>query len=389
MQADHANSKIRLFLGSFAALYGIGYLSYILSPVVIGSIVQGLGLDEAEAGIVATVELFTLALCIFALAPRMAALPRRKLAFIGVALVIIGHGSSALAASFLFLLPARAVAGVGLGMLIATGNAVVAGSGTPQRLFASAFAVGQLQAAALLLFVFPAIAERWSYHGTYGFLALWALVMAPLLWFLPTSPPDSHQEAQSSPATAGLFLLPSVLAMALIGASDASVWTFTERIAAGLGLSAPQAGSVLAGALIAGVIGSTLAGLLGTKLGERWPILIGSVLLATAYFCVTNATNGVVYSVAQVSVLGSYGFIIPYLFGVNGRMDRQGRVMVAGSGAHLIGTGAGPLLAGQAIIAVGYPGVGTLVFVMTIGCAVLFLIAIRSGTAKPATQTSQ
>ena len=382
MDADDKNKRIGLFFGCFSALYGIGYLSYIVSPVVIGSVVEGLGLDAGEAGLVATAELLTLALCIIALAPRMAALPRRKLALLGVVLVIMGHAGAASASSFWLLLPARAVGGLGLGMLVATGNATIAGSGMPQRLFAGVFALGQLQAAALLLFVLPAVAERWSYHGTYGFLAVWALIMAPLLLFLPSSSPVQKEEAGSSVATMGLFLLPSVLAMVLIGASDASVWTFSERIATGLGLSTQQAGNVLASALVAGVIGSSLAGLLGTKHGERWPILIASLLLATAYLSVANATSGIVYSIAQISVIGLYGFLIPYLFGVNGRMDPQGRIMVAGSGAHLVGMGAGPVLAGQAILAFGYPGVGTVVFSMTIGCAVLFLIAIRSIAAK-------
>jgi predicted MFS family arabinose efflux permease len=372
MQNHIALHRFRPAVGCFAALYGVGYLSYILSPVVIGSVVEGLRLDAAQAGLLASVELGALAISVILLAGRMATIDRRRLALAGIGLVVIGHASSALAGSLWFLLPCRAIAGLGLGAMIATGNAAVATTSAPQRQFAIAFTMGQFQAAALLLFVLPVVVERWSYSGAYGFLAIWSLLMLPLLRLLPERENAQDDRAPVKGGAWQLFLLPTVIAMMLIGASDSSVWTFTERIALQLGLSLREAGSVLAVALIAGVAGSLAAAILGTRFGERTPILIASIVLATAYYAVATATSAAVYSSAQVTVIGCYGFVIPYLFGVNGRLDPTGRIMVAGSAAHLIGAGMGPLIAGQIIQSMGYAGVGSMVAAMTVACALLF-----------------
>jgi predicted MFS family arabinose efflux permease len=392
VNAENSKDKLKLFLACFVPVYGIGYLSYMLSPIVIGSVVDGMGLDEGEAGFVAAAELISLALSVIFLAPRMGSIRRRRLAFVGVAVVFVGHGLAALASEFWLLVATRAIAGVGLGLLIAAGNAAIAGSGTPQRLFAAVLTLGQLQAAALLLFVMPEIAVRWSYHGTYGFLACWALVLSPLIWFLPNQPPEDIGVAQSPTGGLALFVLPTVLAMVLIGASDSSVWTFTERIANSLGMDTQEAGMVLAAALVAGVIGSAISGIVGTRFGEVGPIGIGSMALAVGYFAVVTASNPTVYAAAQITVIGLFGFLIPDLYGVNGRLDLKGRIMVAASGAHLAGMGLGPGFAGQAILIAGYGGVGTMISGSVIVAAALFLLSIKrkanSGVPGPVENTN-
>ena len=55
----------RTTLSSFATIYGIGYLSYMLMPLQIGALIESLALNEAQAGVIATAELLSLALALF------------------------------------------------------------------------------------------------------------------------------------------------------------------------------------------------------------------------------------------------------------------------------------------------------------------------------------
>ena len=213
--------EARLFWGGYGASYGTGYLSYMLSPVVIGSAAVGLGLDAGQTGLLATAELFTFALTMLVVAPRIDRISRRKLALTGAGLAFAGHAGSAFAGDYDLLIIARVVAGIGLGLLVAAGNATIASAADPQNLFARVFTLGQLLAAALLFFVVPEFVDRWSFHGSYGLLAVLVLLMLPLVMLLPDIAPTVPADNRSPGTSWHLFIVPSVVAMALIGAGQA------------------------------------------------------------------------------------------------------------------------------------------------------------------------
>jgi MFS family permease len=368
---------MRRFLGTFAAIYGIGYLSYMLMPALIGSLIEGLGINEDGAGLIATTELVALAVTLLVLAPRMARMRLRTLAFTGAGLAIAGSALATLVVALPLLAASRAIAGVGMGMCIAAANAVIAASESPQRLFAGVFSIGQLQAAVLMTLI-PVFTTRWAHVGGYGFVAVWfALMMCMLVW-LPrdrVAAPDGSAEQERS--SLGVFFLPSVVGMILVGGCDGMLWTFTERIAESLALDAQTIGLVLGGALVCGVLGAAFSAWLGERFGVVKPIAIALPILGACYLAVTFATTPTVYAVAQLSVLFSFGFVIPYLLGFNGSLDPKGRVMVAASGAMLAGMAIGPAVSGAIIVAAGFKAVGACVVVMIGLCLTLFMLAAR------------
>jgi len=365
------------FLGAFAALYGIGYLAYMLSPILVGSLIEGLGINEDGAGLIATTELVALAATLLVLAPRMARMRLRTLAFTGAGLAIAGSALATVVVGIPLLAASRAIAGVGMGMCIAAANAVIAASESPQRMFAGVFSVGQLQAAVLMTLL-PAFTARWAHVGGYGFLAVWvALMMCMLVWLPRDRVAAVDGSVGEEKASLGVFFLPSVVGMTLIGACDGMLWTFTERIAESLALDAQTIGLVLGGALVCGVLGAAFSAWLGERFGVALPIAIALPILGTCYLAVTFAPTPTVYAVAQLSVLFSFGFVVPYLLGFNGSLDPKGRVMVAASGAMLVGMAVGPAVSGAIIVAAGFKAVGACVVVMIALCLGLFMLATR------------
>ena len=82
-------AALRVAVPCYAAIWGSGYLVYLTSPILVGAMVDGLGLDERQAGLIVTVELLVLAGTTLGLAPLMARLsPRRCLAILGPKLPI-------------------------------------------------------------------------------------------------------------------------------------------------------------------------------------------------------------------------------------------------------------------------------------------------------------
>jgi MFS family permease len=97
---------------------------------------------------------------------------------------------------------------------------------------------------------------------------------------------------------------------------------------------------------------------------------------------VTLAPSPPVYIVAQLLVLFLFGFTIPYLLGFNGSLDPKGRVMVAASGAMLVGMAVGPVVSGAIIVKAGFTAVGASIVVMIALCLTLFVLAARGVGSK-------
>jgi MFS family permease len=307
----------------------------------------------------------------------MARLRLRTLAFTGAGLAIVGSALATVVVGIPLLAASRALAGVGMGMCIAAANAVIAASESPQRLFAGVFSVGQLQAAVLMP-VLPVFTSRWAHVGGYGFVAVWfALMMCMLVWLPRDRAAAVDGSVEQERSSLGVFLLPSVVGMILIGACDGMLWTFTERIAESLALDAQTIGLVLGGALVCGVLGAAFSAWLGERFGVALPIAIALPILGACYLAVTFAPTPMMYAAAQLSVLLSFGFVVPYLLGFNGSLDTRGRVMVAASGAMLVGMAVGPAVSGAIIVAAGFKAVGACVVVMIGLCLTLFMLAVR------------
>ena len=368
----------RTALSSFATIYGIGYLSYMLMPLQIGALIEFLHLNEAQVGVIATAELVSLALALFVIAPRIASFSKLRLGRIGAGLVFIGHALSACSDTYSLLLMCRMLTGLGAGMVLAAGNAVVASSANPQRLFALILTIGQMQAACLL-FLMPLFISRWGHSGAYGFLASWTALMFVLIQKIPDQIATLLSESEEqSKMNWRILLLPTVLAMALVGTCDASLWTFQERIAASLGLDQETTGLVLGGALISGMLGAGLAAIVGSRFGKILPVCCGFLWMAICYLVITMTTKPALYIFFELSYLFAYCFVIPYLFVINGELDRNGGAMVAANACNLAGISLGPIFAGFLIVKGGYPIIGMTISTLIIVAMLMYLSVARN-----------
>ena len=111
-----------------AAAQTLGYLGWTSSPIIIGGLIDVLGMTASAAGILVTSELAALAIASWVSAGAVGKYSRRIIGFTGAGLAFLGHALSSLIPPFEVLLLLRILAGIGQGITLAAGNAVAAGS---------------------------------------------------------------------------------------------------------------------------------------------------------------------------------------------------------------------------------------------------------------------
>lgn len=364
---------IKSSLAPYAAIFGLGYMGYMLLPALLSSMIAKFDLSETDAGFAATTLLGALAITMFVVAPFLSKIDNLKIARWAAVITIFGYTGAALSPSYAISLFCLVVAGAGMGAAIAGGDAMVSASEKPDQLFGAIFAAGQLSAVILLIAIIPRVTTSLGPSGVLFVLMAWSVLM--LVCLMVSKQAKIENSMPTHNGSFRVFLIPIVLALFLIGFSDASVWPFTGEIGNSLGLKDGQAETVQGIALLAGICGALFASFLGTRLGRRTPLLLGVPLLGFMYFLILNAPSVQVYSVAQVVALFVYGFTIPYLFGVCSELDPTGQTMATASGMQMLGVALAPWIAGLIIEGSGRTAVGYLVLAT---CALGLMFALRT-----------
>jgi len=353
----------KLAISAYAAIWGTGFLSYLVMPYLIGSVADGMGLGVDQAGLIGSAELLIVALSAFAISAKVRVLPRRKVALLGGVIAVVGHSLSLLTNSIQALVICRAVAGVGAGMALAIGNACLAASHDPSKAYGQVMMLLATVTAGVIVSL-GYITEVWSYYGVFGTQAIVVALMLIPMSFLPegdeTRPEDDVSRGE-------VPMLPAVLIVVgilLWHFCDNSIWGFSERIGNKIGMEPDVIGWLLGGGLFAGVIGGLIASSIGTRYGRIWPVCVG---VATAITCISVITStGIIptYTASILTYIVSFMFISSYIYGLAGELDHHGRVMAAASGAGNIGVALAPFISGRLIASVGYEAMGKVVISM-------------------------
>jgi predicted MFS family arabinose efflux permease len=348
----------------------VGLVGANLQPMLLGAIIDGLGLSPGEAGFAGSVELGAMAVVTLLLAPRVASLSRSRLALMGAVVTVLGYAFSAAATSFEALLVARLFTGLGEGAVLAAGNAAAASSSDPDRLWAFVVVFGGL-VAALIMGTIPLAIGPWKQVGGFVVVAVFCLLCLPGMRLLPPAPAATVAAASSALPHPGLGVL-TLLAILLAQIGESGLWAFSERLGLQVELSAEAIGLVLGGATLAGVGGAAAAAVLSTRSGRVGPLAVGILVTTVARCAVVYATTPAVYVASQLVWGISYLFVLPYFLGTVAALDRFGRWSAAAGGAMSIGVAIGPGVAGWLASDAGYGALGVLM--AATGLASLLLV---------------
>jgi MFS family permease len=354
-----------------------GIAAFSILPVMIGAIADAQGLGASEAGFIAAADL-----CGFALASLWAGIwthgfDGRRVAAAGLLAALIGNVLSLHAPGFGLLLVVRLLSGLGGGLAYSVAMSTLARSARPDRDFGLMVAA-QIAYQVIALFALPRLVTARGSDAV--FLVLAATVCASALALLSTNlvtrRADSTAHLASRPAAAWLALA----AMALFSLNLGALWTYVERIGVGIGLSSPQAGTILAAALALSILGALGAAILGDRWGRRVPLMLafGAQLISLVLLMRTDATS---YSIGAVLYSLAWAFAVPYLYSFVTSLDESGRLVVLAPAAQAVGAALGPAVAASLLGGAAYAPVSAVAAVALVGSMVC-VIRVR-GSVMP------
>jgi predicted MFS family arabinose efflux permease len=351
----------------------IGVLGVDTMPLMIGALMDDLSWSEARVGLLGSAELIAGALVSILVAHRMGRISRRALALAGAALVIAGYLISAAVAGYAALTAARLVVGLGSGAILAAGNAAIAASRDPDRLYARMSVISGLAIAAVIGLL-PLALRPWGYAGGFLVLGLLALACTPLVLWLPPDPPA---DATEDPGHLPRKLLGTCVMLAFLveSISGNALWVFSERIGLRAGLSLEYVAVVLGVTTVIGLLGAVLADLLGTRLGRTLPLSIGLGVGAVGKWAMVVWQIPLSFVATNLILAVAYFFALPYMLGMTAALDRLGRWSAVAIGVMSCGGALGPGLAGLVIDPTSYTGLAWLCPGLTV-VALLLLIPV-------------
>uniref|UniRef100_A0AAU2V9J1 MFS transporter n=1 Tax=Streptomyces sp. NBC_00003 TaxID=2903608 RepID=A0AAU2V9J1_9ACTN len=353
------------------AVFTAGYLAAYLLPTVVGRLSAGLGLSPAEAGLVGSTLLLSSATAGFTLASRVERHGPRRLAGLGLLLMITGYGGAALTTLVPLVVAGAVVGGLGSGTATAVAAAGIAAQRDPHR----ASTLGLLSVSATAGTLYLTIPHLGGGHATP--LAAIAVVAA-LVWPATRRLPDGYGPGRPvDPVEPTGVRLPhrrsgTVLAATMLCWSLAqnALWGVSGRI--GLtqaGLTEVTVGMVFAAGLGAGLLGVLGAGALGARLGRAVPIGAGTAIIACCIVASSSARGLVSFASGEILWNVFYPVVLSYLIGLSASLDPRGRWAVLAGSASSLGVACGPLTGSLLSEYAGYRVMG---FVL---CALLLLIA--------------
>jgi len=372
-----------ILLSSFAAISGVGLLSYAALPFLIGTTMVSLNLNEASVGLIYSLEFLATALSSLIVAPKIGKIKRKNLALIGASIVVFGNLASAWWCSYEFLLVIRPLTGIGAGLALACGNATIANAKNPAKIagMMNVLFAGMLL---LLMLFLPLLIVHWGIQGVFLGLVAVTLIFLVMLMQMPQRAITNHFAL--NPTKTNNNVVFSIAGIAIFAVffmytlRDSMAWGFVERIGIEVGYTTSEMGGLLSLQAFIGLLGPMIVALIGFKFGVKLPLLFGLTFAGLTTFAIFLSVNtSSLFEVAVLCFSGSYFFGISYLTAYAATLDLDGRIVAASGSAMVFGVAVGPALSGYLINNGGYAMGAWATLALVVLMVIVAIISIKWG----------
>lgn len=358
------------------------------TPLVLGALMQGLGLDEGAAGMLMTAALLTMGITALACAPFLVGERKRRVALGAALVIVLGEVGASLTQTATWMPLWMLAIGLGAGALLAAINAIIATAQAPDRLFGYALMSAYAVAAGLVFGLSPAI-DMAGHQGAFATLAAFSLATFPLLRWLPADHAVAHAievpQAARRERRAGVLLLLGIVA---ISAPMMGFYAFIESLGHHLALDAEFIARVFAVQQLASVAGALFAARLGVRLGLTRAIFVATVLHSFAIAVAVLGGGAAAFALGVIGEGFTFLFLLPVLFTLASLFDTSGRWAAAANGALFLATGAAPALVGMLIALRGYDIIAWLMLAATPVGLWTFALSARAARRRQPGQDS-
>jgi len=333
------------------ALSSAGAIVYMLSPLIIGGLMDAAALDAGQAGLLLASYFGAYTVCAASGLYWLHRIPTRRVTAVALLTLVAGLIPMAALGSYQVLMATMALSGAGAGVCYAVSVALIAATDEPDRNFGYALAA-QLTLGGILLFAAPAFFTlKWGFGGTISSIILAVLLICLILPWLPRGAAaqatisdqdiSQHPAAPAISGTIGLFIWFAGLS---------ALWVFIERIGVESALDPVAIGTVLSLSVIPGIAGAMSAVVLGDRFGRKAPHVFSALLILIAVFPLSSQPGLAGYAMAVGLIIFAWNFWLAYLLGTLASVDLTGRYSSLYTAALGLGAAVGPAVGG--IIAV-------------------------------------
>ncbi|MEM9872599.1 MAG: MFS transporter [Pseudomonadota bacterium] len=372
-------------------LAAAGFAVVTTEFVIIGVLPQlaaDLGVSIAQAGLLATIFAFTVAIAAPFLTALVAKVERKKLFAALLAMIAVSNVMAAFAPTFEALAAARVIGALALPVFWAVGTAAAAQLGGPEGGGKSvAILYASISAGTVIgIPLGTLLADLMGWRVMFGAIGVLAAVMSlALLAFFPTTKPEAAPSllTQASILKRGLFLVHLVLT-AFAFTSMFVAYTYLADILQTLAsVPSSQVAWVLMGFGIVGLFGNWLAG----QYVDRSPMgvtVVSLAALAAASFATVAMTGQGILFLIPLAIWGaaqSAGFIANQLRVMKQAPEAQEFASALSVTIAQVGIGLGALIGGRVIDTAGLPALGpanAMIGVAGLVVAALMVIAMRN-----------
>ena len=350
-------------LAVWVAMLGVSF--YDFQPFLVGGFVTFLALSEAQAGLIATINMLGACAGLLLVSTRAYHWPTSRLILGALLLIVVANVASGFALTFETLGACRFVGGLGEGLVLAVPVRLAARFSNPDRLFAwimfgqSLYGVAGLAAA-------PYLMDAFGLRGLFFGFATLALLTIPFFRALPDDGAPREQSGRTVINTRMVLVFASLMILYM---ATNCVWAYYERIGVAMDISASDIGLALAAGLFASMVGALIAAALGGRLPRSLMMYVGVGASALSVWILYLAQDLAPYVASVMLLFGATGFVVPFYMGELAGVARTGRLPIVGYIIILLGNMLGPAV-GAALIGDGsYSS-------MILGALALALIAL-------------
>ncbi|MFT3809601.1 MAG: hypothetical protein QM698_06745 [Micropepsaceae bacterium] len=357
---------------AFLATAGLFYVN-IMAALVAG-LVDGLGFQQADAGLVGSVNVYgaalggLIAVFIVRRAPWRLTATALLLSLIAIDLASIYVRTAEP------LIALRAIHGVLGGMLVGIAFGVIARTAVPDRTFGMLLVV-QFGLGGLGVMFLPGLVPVYGTAVLFIALAAFSLVTLAMTLFLADYPVMARMRGTVA-AGEGIRWRPlaaTLVALFLFQAGNMALAAYLFGLGRAHGLTTDFISDTVGIATWIGIAGAVLVILFGLRMGRFWPLLVSMALTIAGNYAFhwTGDTN--IFIAANVLTAITWAFVIPYLLGMCASFDKAGQTAALGGFFSKMGLATGPLVGGRLLGEANYPLLIDAAAIVLIVCALAAL----------------
>lgn len=326
----------------YAAIYFgvLGPAVFIVQPGFVQGLVSELSFNEAQAGYVASAEMWGIAFATLLLTFSARRFDWQGVLLFSILIAACGNALSTLFESVTSFAALRFITGLGSGAMISLSFTAIGLSRDPDRNFGFMI-MWILIYGAIGFACLPLLLNSFGLNALLLFWAAFNLSGLAVLRCMPRGP-ASESEAR---VKTGAMALCAIAALFFYFLAQGVVWAYLFLIGTDGGVSEDDVAWGLTISQLLGIAGAFCAAMLANRYGRLLPLQVGIVSSVAALLILLGDLSATIYAVSVCLFNFAWNKTHPFMLALLADFDRQGRAVQLGVAAQMLGLALAPALA--------------------------------------------